>query len=308
MKNYVGFWRRFVAYCIDTFILGSLLMIFASSTLTSMSATQSSWVNLIAFAASALYFIFFWSFQDGQTLGNRFLKFKVINEDGSKLVIGGAILRYFGLLISFMFLFLGVIWVGLDKKKQGWHDKIARTLVVEVGKPNIALVIVTFLGLLILYSIFMTSYITKIVMNSDSIGNVNVSDRVINSMTIVAFSKVNELRKSKNIPELEIDNRLCAYSQRRLEQLNTLGKYDDGKGFYEDTADPSLQRAYFMDTPMTGEFSREMGELDYAEIKINEMVSSWAAIESSNIFNKSFKKGCIRGNKDFVIFILGGAK
>jgi uncharacterized RDD family membrane protein YckC len=27
---------------------------------------------------------------------------------------------------------LGIIWVGIDKKKQGWHDKLAGTVVVKV--------------------------------------------------------------------------------------------------------------------------------------------------------------------------------
>jgi uncharacterized RDD family membrane protein YckC len=26
---------------------------------------------------------------------------------------------------------LGVIWVAFDSRKQGWHDKIARTLVIQ---------------------------------------------------------------------------------------------------------------------------------------------------------------------------------
>lgn len=42
-----------------------------------------------------------------------------------------SLLRYVGLIISFAVLFLGVIWVGFDRRKQGWHDKIAATVVVR---------------------------------------------------------------------------------------------------------------------------------------------------------------------------------
>ncbi|NNC54671.1 MAG: RDD family protein, partial [Pseudomonadales bacterium] len=28
-------------------------------------------------------------------------------------------------------LLLGLIWVGIDKRKQGWHDKLAGTLVIK---------------------------------------------------------------------------------------------------------------------------------------------------------------------------------
>jgi len=42
-----------------------------------------------------------------------------------------ALLRYAGLILSFLVVFLGVIWVAFDKDKQGWHDKIASTYVVK---------------------------------------------------------------------------------------------------------------------------------------------------------------------------------
>ncbi len=40
-------------------------------------------------------------------------------------------LRYLGYYISMLPLFLGIFWVGWDKRKQGWHDKIAGTLVIK---------------------------------------------------------------------------------------------------------------------------------------------------------------------------------
>ena len=36
-----------------------------------------------------------------------------------------------GLLISIAIFFLGVIWAGFDRRKQGWHDKMAGTVVVR---------------------------------------------------------------------------------------------------------------------------------------------------------------------------------
>ena len=44
-----------------------------------------------------------------------------------------AFLRWVGSLVSGIFLFLGFIWITVDSRKQGWHDKIAATLVVRVG-------------------------------------------------------------------------------------------------------------------------------------------------------------------------------
>ena len=43
-----------------------------------------------------------------------------------------AIVRYIGYFVSTFSLFLGFIWVGIDRRKQGWHDKMAGTVVIEV--------------------------------------------------------------------------------------------------------------------------------------------------------------------------------
>jgi uncharacterized RDD family membrane protein YckC len=32
-------------------------------------------------------------------------------------------------------LMLGIIWVAFDKRKQGWHDKLAGTVVVRIKSP-----------------------------------------------------------------------------------------------------------------------------------------------------------------------------
>jgi len=41
------------------------------------------------------------------------------------------LLRWAGMEISGVVLFLGYLWILIDKKKQGWHDKIAGTYVVK---------------------------------------------------------------------------------------------------------------------------------------------------------------------------------
>lgn len=43
--------------------------------------------------------------------------------------------RYLAYYVSMIPLFLGFFWIGWDKRKQGFHDKLAGTVVV-VGKPS----------------------------------------------------------------------------------------------------------------------------------------------------------------------------
>ena len=59
------------------------------------------------------------------------LGIKVISADGTSVGWGKALLRYIGYIISAIVLFLGFIWIAFDSKRQGWHDKIASTLVVH---------------------------------------------------------------------------------------------------------------------------------------------------------------------------------
>jgi uncharacterized RDD family membrane protein YckC len=55
---------------------------------------------------------------------------------GNPLTTGQAIGRYFGYFVSAIPFGLGLIWVAFDSKKQGWHDKMAGTVVVRSKQPG----------------------------------------------------------------------------------------------------------------------------------------------------------------------------
>lgn len=93
-------------------------------------------INLVL---GLVYFLYFWSAAgNGQTLGMRVLNLQVVKTDGSPLPIQTAIIRYLGLIVSFVVIFIGVIWVAFDAEKQGWHDKIAGTYVVKGARKSTA--------------------------------------------------------------------------------------------------------------------------------------------------------------------------
>ena len=63
------------------------------------------------------------------------LKLSIVDEkSGLKPSIKQSIIRYLGYYVSSIPLLLGIIWVGIDKRKQGWHDKMAGTVVVKNTK------------------------------------------------------------------------------------------------------------------------------------------------------------------------------
>lgn len=124
-----GFWIRVVAYIIDGIILYVISYIIGLA--FGNSTSGRSGVNLVI---SIIYFTYFWSNSSvwpGQTVGMKLLNLRVIRTDGTDLTIAQAFIRWIGLFISFIVIFIGVIWVAFDPNKQGWQDKIAGTYVVK---------------------------------------------------------------------------------------------------------------------------------------------------------------------------------
>jgi uncharacterized RDD family membrane protein YckC len=68
----------------------------------------------------------------GQSLGKTFIGLRVVRLDGQMIDYKTAILRHIvGYPLSLLCFGLGVIWMFWDAKQQGWHDKLARTIVVK---------------------------------------------------------------------------------------------------------------------------------------------------------------------------------
>jgi uncharacterized RDD family membrane protein YckC len=55
-------------------------------------------------------------------------------KTGGKPATSQLVIRYLGYYVSTIPLFLGLIWVGFDPRKQGWHDKLAGTVVVRPSR------------------------------------------------------------------------------------------------------------------------------------------------------------------------------
>jgi uncharacterized RDD family membrane protein YckC len=119
-----GFWIRTVATIIDFILLaivgGILQRIFHGGA-----------AGGITIVLDIIYYVAFWT-TSGQTIGHKLLGLKVITTNGQPLGVAGGIIRYIGRAIGFFVIFLGVMWVGWDPDKQGWHDKMAHTYVVKV--------------------------------------------------------------------------------------------------------------------------------------------------------------------------------
>ncbi|MDO9515523.1 MAG: RDD family protein [Syntrophales bacterium] len=133
---YGGFWRRFSAILIDSIILNLFVAILTLTGNFLIPADDGfTYATIIpyygmALLINALYFTYFHG-TTGQTPGKRMLGLKVVKTNGEAITPGTAFLRWVGYIISKVPLFLGFIWAAFDDRKQGWHDKIAGTVVIR---------------------------------------------------------------------------------------------------------------------------------------------------------------------------------
>lgn len=147
--KFAGFWRRLIAFTIDCVIINlifiSLLIIVLVAFFAGVLSSDSrAWINdmlnpktlsLSFIAVSGFYLvlnIFYFTYfhgLNGRTLGKMLLNLQVLSVEGTPINFGVAFLRSVGYLISSIF-YLGFIWAAFDRRKQGWHDKIAQTVVI----------------------------------------------------------------------------------------------------------------------------------------------------------------------------------
>ena len=145
---YKGFWIRFVAAVIDGLIFFVPAFILATAFFSSgagcTAATYDAAGNYVApsctsggagvlytlvYIAEAAYLVILWGM--GGTVGQRLLGMKVVDATtGQTIGIGKGFLRLVGYIVASIPFSLGLMWAGWDPRKQGWHDKIANTVVV----------------------------------------------------------------------------------------------------------------------------------------------------------------------------------
>lgn len=97
-------------------------------------AAQYVW-TLSAIFAAPVYFILFYS-STGQTVGMYVLGIRIVRLDGKHMTLGASIIRWFGLFLCMIPLGLGFLWVLVDDRRQGWHDKLAHTCVIYAWRAQ----------------------------------------------------------------------------------------------------------------------------------------------------------------------------
>ena len=163
--QYVGFWLRTVAALIDSLLLMLIILpvtiftfgwssielwgdLLGATSVEELMELDEAWkevektaggfggtINfLISWVLPAIAVVVFWIARQA-TPGKMVFSAVIVDATSGEVPSGrqmiGRNLGYFIALIPFG---LGILWVGLDKRKQGWHDKLAGTVVVRKRK------------------------------------------------------------------------------------------------------------------------------------------------------------------------------
>jgi uncharacterized RDD family membrane protein YckC len=135
--RYAGFWLRVAASLIDTVLVLciTLPLLLAVYGVSPAGMTPSGFAAiphiLISYVVPAIAVIAFWVARQA-TPGKMVFGARIVDANtGNSLTVLQSIGRYLGYFVSTIPFGLGLIWVAFDPRKQGWHDKLAGTVVVR---------------------------------------------------------------------------------------------------------------------------------------------------------------------------------
>ena len=122
--RYAGFWIRAFASWLDVLWMSAVNM-----ALVLIQGRQP--LPLSAAVVFAVIVTSFWIWK-GATPGKMMCRLRIIDEaTGGPPTAWQCIGRYLMVLIVFGLAGIGYLWIAIDARKQGWHDKVVRTLVVR---------------------------------------------------------------------------------------------------------------------------------------------------------------------------------
>lgn len=132
--DYAGFWQRAAAFLIDWLIVivvsMPVIVVVFGAEYFSLDPARRAW-DLVTLLVLGVVIIGFWRYC-GATPGKLALALKIVDaETGGPPPTGRLVVRLLCYFVSALPLYLGFLWIAIDRRKQGWHDKIAGTVVIH---------------------------------------------------------------------------------------------------------------------------------------------------------------------------------
>jgi uncharacterized RDD family membrane protein YckC len=147
--RYAGFWIRAAARIIDILVIVGIYNLFYL--VDGMGATAGLWapsgfgetgevgdfspenvIRGVFFLGFPIFYYVYLHGAYGQTFGKMAFRIQVINEDGTHLDFRKAFLRWLGYFLCVVTLYIGYLMAAFDRRKQGLHDRVCKTLVIYI--------------------------------------------------------------------------------------------------------------------------------------------------------------------------------
>ena len=153
--EYAGFWMRFVAYIIDSFVISFLEFLIVIPLLGVLGyqidimeilnelgsgdpdivlpivASVGTALSLSVLLITWMYYALLESGPKQGTIGKMALNLKVVDGNGDRISFAIASVRFFSKILSSLFFMIGYIMAAFTPQKQALHDIIAKTFVIQ---------------------------------------------------------------------------------------------------------------------------------------------------------------------------------
>ncbi|WP_069472455.1 RDD family protein [Candidatus Marithrix sp. Canyon 246] len=153
LTEYAGFWRRLFAACIDilwivglitylsTYVDNTDYLVLPDQVLATLPMLENfPWQKFLVQGMLPIFLILGLWVKYAATPGKLIVDSEIVDADtGKPIDLQQAMLRSIAYIISLIPLGLGFLWILWDKRKQGWHDKIAGTVVIIHDEATIPL-------------------------------------------------------------------------------------------------------------------------------------------------------------------------
>ena len=141
--KYASFWLRLLAFCVDWVILSTIFCIIVI--LFSVHLNEEYVVahfGILVLYRGPIVLLIGWAYYAilessklMATFGKLLVKIKVTDYKGNRITLWNAIVRYFGKIISGLFLGMGFLMIFFMSKRQAFHDNLAKTYVILKQNP-----------------------------------------------------------------------------------------------------------------------------------------------------------------------------
>jgi uncharacterized RDD family membrane protein YckC len=147
--THAGFWKRAFAYFIDIIPIALIVIAIFSKYFGYSEVLQSRYKNPndpkarvefliqrnmiknLSFAIWLITCVLLESTPLQGTVGKKMLGIKVVTKDGARPSFPQVLFRTLMKIPSYIVIGIGFIWIAFSREKQGWHDKLAKTFVVD---------------------------------------------------------------------------------------------------------------------------------------------------------------------------------